>query len=421
MLTSVKYPSEPALQLELGRAYSAIGEDRKAERLFLEILAREPESRPAQLELARTLAYQGHYIQSDQIYRYLLSLNPADEAAAIGLTSNLLREHRPGEAAAVADAALGYHANSLRLLEFKDRIAEGLFGGEERALPSTDNTFSAAADYINGSAGNHSWRAAERLELRLAPSLTSDLHLEQDVLHGLDDPLEIAQTFSEALRWKPLERLSVSAGAGAIRFDKGAVRGLYETMLSGQAASHLVVGAGFSRVPIVPDAEAAEQQLTAQGWDAFSIWTPARWQINLSASRMQDSDGNAGARQSVDAIRQWNTAKLGYSAGCRMRHYGFNRGVSHGYFSPDNYQSYQGEFGLTFHPGQRYRAEVTAYIGAESIAAGAPFQSAWEVTFRNQLKLGRWDLGLDYFTAHMAQVTGAFRADGARFVLIHHF
>lgn len=174
-----RHPGETALQLELGRAYSAIGDDRKAERFFLEILAKEPENRPAQLELARTLGYQSRYVQSNRIYRHLLSLNPADEAAAIGLASNLLHEHRPGEAAAVADAGLSYHANSLRLLEFKDRIA-GVLGGEERPLPITRNVFTAAADYINDSAGNHSWRATERLESRLIPELTSDLHFEQD-------------------------------------------------------------------------------------------------------------------------------------------------------------------------------------------------------------------------------------------------
>lgn len=223
------------------------------------------------------------------------------------------------------------------------------------------------------------------------------------------------------LRWRPLERLAAPASAGAIRFNKGAVGGLFEATLSGQVTHHFVLGAGFSRVPIVPDAEAAEYELTAQGWDAFSIWMPANWQINLRASRRHYSDGNTGAHQSAEAVRHWNTAKLDYLAGCRFRHYGFAKDVSHGYFSPDNYQNYQAVFGFVLHPVRTYSAEVTAYIGAESIAGGVPFQGAWEVNFRNQLTFGRWDINLDYFAGHMAQVTGALRADGARIVLMRRF
>ena len=59
-----------------------------------------------------------------------LAANSSDEAAAIGLTSNLMHEKRTVEAAAVANAALSYHPNSLRLLEYKERIANGLLGGD---------------------------------------------------------------------------------------------------------------------------------------------------------------------------------------------------------------------------------------------------------------------------------------------------
>jgi tetratricopeptide (TPR) repeat protein len=125
----LKYPGEATLQLELGRAYLATGKDHKAQRLFQEILTKEPGNRHARLELVRTLAYQRRYEQSDELYRDLLAANPADETAAIGLTSNLMHEGRSAEAAAVANTALGYHPNSLRLLEYKDRIAGGILGG----------------------------------------------------------------------------------------------------------------------------------------------------------------------------------------------------------------------------------------------------------------------------------------------------
>jgi hypothetical protein len=416
------HPGAKPLQLELGRTYLTTGEDRRAERLFREILRKDPGDRDAQLELARTLAYQRRYEQSDGLYRQLLAANPADEAAAIGLTSNLIHEGKKDDAGTVADAALRYHGNSLRLLEFKDRIGSGLLGGEERALAVAGNVFSTAADYVNDSAGNHSWRGTERVEYRIRPGLTSELHLEQQFLQSLDDPLEVVETFSETLRWRPLERLAVTAEGGAVHFDKkGDVDAIYEGSLTTQLASHFFAGAGFSRIPIVPDAEAAEHRLTAQGWEVFSLWTPARWQINLRASRRQYSDENVGARQSAEILHQWTTAKVNYTAGYRFRHYGFSQDVAHGYFSPDSYQSHQAVLGIAFRPVRRYRLELTGRAGAESIASGADFQSAWEITARNHLLLGAWELNLDYSRYNMAQVTGAFTADAARFELAYHF
>jgi tetratricopeptide (TPR) repeat protein len=416
-----EHPGDTAILLELGRSYLAIGEDDKAGRLFSEILAKAPGNRSAQLELARALAYQRNYERSDQLYRQLLNLNPSDEAAAIGLTSNLIHEGRSLEAAATDDAALRYHPNSLRLLEYKDRIADGLLGGDERALPASVNSFSTSMDYINDSAGNHSWRGAERLEYRIRPGLTSDLHLEQQFLHSLDDSREVVETFSELLRWRPTEHLGISAGGGGLRFDKGDVRAIYEATLTGQIANHLLVGGGFSRIPVVPDAEAAEHHLTAQGWEAFALWTPENWQINLRAARRHYSDENVGGQQWAEVLHFWNTSKLTYVAGYRFRHYGFAMDVAHGYFSPDNYQSHQAALGVTLHSRRRYRGEIVAHIGGESIASGADFHTAWEISARNQLTFGHYELNLDYSRFHMAQVTGAFRADAARFEFAYHF
>jgi len=416
-----EHPGDPAIQLELGRSYLAIGEDDKAGRLFSEILAKEPGSRAAQLELARTLAYQRNYDRSDELYRQLLALNPADEAAAIGLTSNLVHEGRSTEAAATDDAALRLHPTSLRLLEYKDRIAEGLLGGEERALPASTNSFATSMDYINDSAGNHSWRGTERLEYRIKPGLTSDLHLEQEFLHSLDDSREVVETFSEMLRWRPNEHLGFSAGGGGIRFDKGDVRAIYEATVTGQIANHLLAGGGFSRIPVVPDAEAAEHHLTAQGWEAFALWTPENWQVNVRATRRHYTDENVGGQQWAEILHRWNTSKLGYLAGYRFRHYGFAMDVAHGYFSPDNYQSHQAALGVTVHSQRRYHGEIVAHMGAESIASGAEFHTAWEISAHNQVTFGQYELNLDYSRFHMAQVTGAFRADAARFEFAYHF
>jgi hypothetical protein len=60
-------------------------------------------------------------------------------------------------------------------------------------------------------------------------------------------------------------------------------------------------------------------------------------------------------------------------------------------------------------------------VGGEAIAAGADFQAAWEISARNQLTLGHWELHVDYSRYHMAQVTGAFKADAARFEVAYRF
>jgi tetratricopeptide (TPR) repeat protein len=416
-----EHPGETALELELGRVYLATRELSKAKRLFVDILKRTPNHREAQLELARTLAYQQRYERSDDLYGQLLASDPADEAAAIGLTSNLMHEGRPVEAARIAEAALRLHPNSLRLLELKDRMGQGLLGGDEPGPPVLGNAVSAAGEYINDSAGNHSWRVTERLVSGIKPGLANDLYLDQLFLRSLDDLRQVAEVYSERIRWRPLERLAFSAGGGAIRFDNGDVRAIYETTLTGQVARHLLLGAGFSRIPIVPDAEAAEHQLTAQGWEAFGLWTPSHWQINVRASRRHYTDGNIGGQQWAEALHRTITTKAVYSTGYRFRHYGFSQDVAHGYFSPDSYQSHQAYLGAVVRPNRKYRGEINALVGAESIASGADFQAAWEINVRNQLTLGRWDLGLDYSRYHMAQVTGAFQADAARAEFAYHF
>jgi tetratricopeptide (TPR) repeat protein len=424
-----EHPSDTALQLELGRVYLATGADGKARRLFRQILQKDPKDRATQLELARTLGYQRQFGASNDLYRRILAENPADEAAAIGLTNNLMHEGQSAEAGATADMALTHHPNSLRLLEYKDRISRGLLGGDERALPPPGNAVFADTDYVSDSAGNRSLRIAERFQYKIRPGLVSDLHLEQDHLRGLlessdgnmSEAVEAVETFAGTLRWRPSDRLALTAGGGAARFDKGEVHATYDVSLAGQVASHFLVGAGFSRTPIVPDAQAASLRLTAQGWEAFSIWTPAHWELVIRASRRHYSDENVGAQQSAEILHQWNTPKVNFTAGYRFRHFGFATHPFHGYFSPDNYQSHQAVLGASFRPARWDRFEVTGRAGAEAVATGANFQRAWDVTARNQLLLGNWEMNLSYSRFDISQFSGAFKADAARFELAYHF
>jgi tetratricopeptide (TPR) repeat protein len=415
------HPENNRLRLELGRAYLSSGADGRAVRLFREILRTEPDNRLAKLELARALGYGQQYGSSDEIYKELLRANAADETAAIGLASNLLHQRRSSEARDVVDRALTFHPNSMRLQEYKDRIESGHLGGEEREVIVARNLWETDVDYVNDSAGNHSWRSAQRLDFGIRPNLSNHLLLDQQFQHGLSDSFDAVETFSEDLHWRLRESLLLSAGGGAARYNNADVHAIYDMSLTFQPMRHLVLGAAFSRVPIIPDAEATEHRLTAQGWEAFSILTPAHWQINTHWSRQHYSDGNIGSRQSAELIREWGSPRLVFEAGYRYRRYSFQQELADGYFSPNNYQSHLAIAGVRFHSGRRYRGEFLVRSGLESPSAGSDFRGAWEIHARNELLLGNWTLDLDYLKYHLVQETGAFRADAGRFAFTYHF
>ncbi len=415
------HPEDNRLRLELGRAYLSKGSDRQAIRLFRQILETDTNNRLAKLELARALGYRRQFEDSNKIYGELLSANAADEAAAIGLASNLLHQRRSAEARDVVDKALTFHSNSLRLQEYKDRIESGHLGGEERELVIARNLFEMDVDFVRDTAGNHSWLSSQRVDFSIRPGLTNRLLFDQKFQHSPDDSFEAVETFTEGLRWRPRESLLFSAGGGAVRFDTGDVHAIYETSLTLQPKQGLVLGAGFSRVPITPDAEASEHRLTAQGWEAFASWMPARWQITVHGSRQHYSDENVGNRQSAEVIREWGAPRLIFEVGYRYQHYSFAQELAHGYFSPNDYQSHSGMAGLRFHLGKNCRGAFIVRSGAESITAGSPFTPAWEIHARNEVLLGNWALELDYSKYHMVQDTGAFGADAGRFAFTYHF
>lgn len=417
-----EHPQDNGLRLELGRALLANGSDGKAIRLFRGILQTEPNNRSAKLELARVLGYDRQYEASDAIYQELLRANRADEAAAIGLASNWLHQQRSAEAREVVERGLGFHPNSLRLQEYKDRIDSGMLGGEEREVVVPRNLVEGDAEYVNDSSGNHSWRALERVDFRLRPGLTNRTLFEQQFQHSRDDSFEAVETFTDQLRWRPREFLMLSAGGGAVRFNNRDVHAIYDMSLAVQVRPHLVLGAAFSRVPIIPDAEASEHRLTAQGWEATGYWTPKHWQISAQWTRQHYSDRNIGSRQGAEMIREWGTPRLTFQMGYRYRRYSFDEPeLEHGYFNPNSYQSHLGSVGVRSQLGKRYRGAFLFRGGAESAVADAPFGTAWEIYARNEVRLGDWTLELDYSKYHLVQDTGAFRADAGRFAFTYHF
>jgi hypothetical protein len=368
------------------------------------------------------LAYQRQYERSDSLYRELLRANASDEPAAIGLASSLLHQARSTEARDVVVQALTSHPNSLRLLEYKDRIESGKLGGEQREAKVPRYLANADAEYLNDSAGNHSWRAVQGLDFRLRPGLTNRVLFEQQFEHSRDDSFQAIETFSEQLRWKPRESLMLSAGGGAVRFNNHDVHAIYDTSLAFQPRPHLVFGAGFSRVPITPDAEASENRITAQGWDAFASWNPKHWQITLRGSRQHYSDQNLASRQSAEVIRDWGSPRLTFETGYRYRRYSFDEPeLQHGYFNPDSYQSHMGMAGIRSQLGKKYRGSFVVCSGMESVSLDSPFRSAWELRARNELRLGKWTFQLDYFKFRLVTESGAFRADAGRFTSLYRF
>ncbi len=415
------HPQDNQLRLELGRAYLSRRADGQALRLFREILAAEPDNRLAKLEMARALGYDREYTRANHLYQELLSASPADEAAAMGLAGNWLRQRRSSDAGSVIDKALAFHPNSLRLQEYADRIKNGQLGGEERESIPTRTLVEGGAEYVNDSAGNHSWRSLQRMDFGIWSGLTGRVLFEQQFQHSRDDSFEAVETFAQQLRWRPREWLMVSAGGGAVRFNDRDVKAIYDTSMAVQPKQHLVLGGSFSRVPIIPDAEATERKLTAQGWAVFANWTPQHWQINVRGSQQHYSDENIGTRESAEIIREWQVRHLTFETGYRYRHAGFDQELAHGYFSPDSYHSHLGMVGLRSNLGKRYRGTLLVRGGMESAAAGSPFRAASEIYSGNEFLLGRWTLALDYSNYHAVQDSGAFRADSGRFTFTYHF
>jgi len=416
-----KHPNDNQLRLELGRAYLARGEDGQAIRVFRDLLRKRASNRPVQIELAGALAFRRDYEASDHIYQELLAADPADEAAAIGLASNLLHQKRRADAHVLVSQALVLHSDSLRLQEYMDRIDSGTLGGEEREGRTANSFVQMDSDYFSDSAGNRSWRSGQRLDLGIRPGLISRFAFEQHFQRSKDDLFEAAETSTLQLRWKPREWLSLSGGGGAVRFSNRDVHAIYETTLVVQPLRPLLFGGSFARVPIIPNAEATEHKITAQGWEVFTGWTGAHWQLSARGTQQHYSDGNIGSRETAEALREWRIHGSGVETGYRYQHLSFTLDKPHGYFSPSDYHSHLAVVGVRLPRIKKYRAELLARGGAESGGNGQDFTPAWEINVRNEVLLGNWTMQLDYSKYHLVQDTGAFRADAGRFVITYHF
>ena len=106
--------------------------------------------------------------------------------------------------------------------------------------------------------------------------------------------------------------------------------------------------------------------------------------------------------------------------GYQYAHSSFTETFSHGYFNPNQYHSHLGLGGFRFSVGKIYRGEYIAEYGTETVNQD-PYQIAWEATAKNRFLLGKLEVGADYSYFHLAQSTGAFRAQVGRVSVAYRF
>ena len=416
-----RFPEDNRVRVELGRAYLYEGKYGPAIKLFREALLRNPEDRLARLELARALADRRDYEASSQIYKGLLAANASDEAAAIGLTNNLMHEKEAAEALRVANQGLAHHPDSLVLQEYKDRIGQGEFGGDESAVERKVRNLEGGVNYISDSIGDRSWEFSHRFAYEITPHVLNRVHVEGRSMTSPDSVPANVAAGTDMFQFGLGHRAFLNLGGGGVRFGDGTARTLYNGGLDFNPVKNLWLGVGFSRTPFYPDAKAASYDLTAEGWHALAAWRPRSWRVNGWWSGEHYTDGNMGRRGGAEVYRWIGGPALSFQTGYRFTHYDFRQDPGHGYFSPDEYQSHLGLTGVRFGVKRVFHAEYLARVGAESISRGGPFQTAWEISLRNWVSLGKWEIGSQYFHLHVVQNTGAFVSHGGQLYVHYRF
>jgi tetratricopeptide (TPR) repeat protein len=414
-------PDDQRLRVELGKAYLYKGQDGRAIRIFREVLSVEPANRSAKLELAKLLAKQHHYRTSDQLYRELIATDANDEAASIGLVHDLMMQHRIPEARQELDRSLPLHPNSLALQDYQDSLDSGqTLAAEHKNAERPQNRIQVSGDYFADSAGNRGWRSSQDFDYQMLNRFSGRLSVDQRNLWQTGGPAARVVSGTNDLRLRLASFLVVDAGGGSVGFADGSSRALYEGELELHPRRHLWLAGGFARIPIYPTFQATQFNLLAEGWNTRINWQPEHWRLSITGSKQHYSDGNVAEREGGELIRWSGNAKLAVGPGYHFDHLNFTQTFSHGYFSPSQYQNHLGLLGIRFRLVKAFRAEYLAGAGAESVAGGA-YQTAWEAALKNRVLLGRWEVGADYFYFHLAQASGAFRANAGRVMIDYRF
>ena len=418
--TLKRFPGNAQLRLELGRVYVYQRQDRKAMEIFRAILRDEPSNRGATLELARVLSYDGKYVASNQLFRELLTTNPNDEAAAIGLVRNLLIQKKKDEAQREVEQALAHHPNSLRLQEYRDDLLKNqspLSASREGIAP---DRLQADAIYFGDSTGNRAFRAGQRFDLRLGRNLTNSFRLDEKSLWVSQGPKANIFSVNDEGRVRLARWLFVGGGGGIVRFADNSNRALYRGGLILHPFKSFWLQGGFSRIPIAPTFQSAQFNLLAEGWWSRLDWQPPSWRVSADFSKQHYSDSNRTQREDAEVLRWIGNPHFAVGLGYQYAHSSFAQTFSNGYFNPNQYHSHLGLGGFRSEIGKFYRGEYIAEYGAETVDQN-PYQTAWEATVKNRILLGKLEMGADYTYFHLAQSTGAFRAQVGRVSVAYRF
>jgi Tfp pilus assembly protein PilF len=415
-----RFPGNLQLRLELGRVYVYQRQDSRAMELFRAILRDDPSSREAKLELARVLSYGKKYEPANQLFRELLTTSPDDEAAAIGLVRNLLFQKKKDDARHEVEQALARHPNSLRLQEYRDTLLKNQLplatSREENAL----HRLQAEASYFSDTAGNRALRSGQRFDLVLGRNLTNSFRLDEKSLWVSQGPKANIFAVNDEGRVRLARWLFVAGGAGIVRFADASNRALYRGTLILHPLKSVWLQGGFSRIPITPTFQSAQFDLLAEGWWTRLDWQPRSWRVSADFSKQHYSDSNRTQREDAELLRWIGNSHFAVGLGYQYAHSSFTQPFSHGYFSPNQYHRHLGLGGFRFGVGKFYRGEYIAEYGAETVDQN-PYQIAWEATAKNRFVLGKLEMGADYTYFHLAQSTGAFRAQVGRVSAAYRF
>jgi len=415
-----RFPENSQLRIELGRAYLSQRRDEQAIAIFRTVLRGQPSNREAKLELARVLSYQGKYEPSNQLFRELLATNPNDEAAAIGLVRNLLLQRKKDQARHEVEQALARHPNSLRLQEYRDDLQKNQLPLPVSRKPTTLNRAEADGSYFSDTTGNRALRAGQRFDVQLGRNLSNSFRLDEKSLWVSQGPKANILSFSDEGRVRLTRWLFVGAGGGMVRFADVSNRALYRAELILHPFRSFWVQGGFSRIPIAPTFQAAQFDLLAEGWWTRLDWQPRSWRVSADFAKQHYSDSNRTQREDAEVLRWIGNTHFAVGVGYGYSHRLFAQSLLHGYFSPNHYQNHLALGGFRLGVGKIYRGEYIAQYGAESVNA-SPYQFAWQATAKNRLSLGRIEVSADYTYFHLAQSTGAFRAQAGRVSLAYRF
>jgi len=415
-----RFPGNAQLRLELGRVYVYQRQDARAMDIFRAILRDDPSNRETKLELARVLSYDGKYEAANQLFRDLLSTNPDDEAAAIGLAGNLLFLKKKDEARREVEQALARHPNSLRLQEYRDALLKNQLPVAASREGNAPNRLQADSSYFSDSAGNSSLRAGQRFDLQLGRHLTNSFRLDEKTLWVTEGPKASIFSVNDEGRVRLARWLFIGGGGGIVRFADDSNRALYRGELILHPIRSFWLQGGFSRIPIAPTFQSAQFDLVAEGWWSRLDWQPRSWRVSADFSKQHYSDSNRTQREDAEVLRWIGNSHFAVGLGYQYTHSSFTQTFSHGYFNPNQYHSHLGLGGFRFSVGKIYRGEYIAEYGAETVNQN-PYQIAWEATVKNRFLLGKLEVGADYSYFHLAQSTGAFRAQVGRVSVAYRF